>query len=342
MVGRVLHEPLLLIVGGNALALANGIFWKGARAIDTKRAPIAIMLVGVAILLVAGILPGARPILPSLGLSINAVYLFAAAISLWFGRQERLPARGPIIAFIVLHAAVLAIGVYSTISVPSVLEQVPSLMSLFGVIHFESIIFAVGTAVFVLVLVKERSEAVTRIAAGIDSLTGIANRAAFTEDAIAIIGRCRQEEAPVSVIMFDLDRFKAVNDTYGHAVGDAVIKEFCEVTTAALRPGDVFGRLGGEEFAVVLPWSSIEPAYIRAERIRAGFAEASRIVEGSHVNTTVSGGVSASASGDASLSELLAQADKALYRAKAAGRNRIKRAKHPESAGDFPDVIRVA
>jgi diguanylate cyclase (GGDEF)-like protein len=61
-------------------------------------------------------------------------------------------------------------------------------------------------------------------------------------------------------MMFDLDRFKAINDTHGHAVGDAVIRKFCEVTAAALRPNDVFGRIGGEEFAVVLPGSSIEAA----------------------------------------------------------------------------------
>ncbi len=143
------------------------------------------------------------------------------------------------------------------------------------------------------------------------------------------------------MIMFDLDRFKTVNDTYGHAVGDTVIKKFCEMTTAALRPGDVFGRLGGEEFAVVLPWSSIEPACIRADRIRNGFAEVCRMVGDGHINPTVSGGVSVSASGEATLSELLADADEALYRAKAAGRNRIKRADQPVPDGGV-SVIRVA
>ena len=72
--------------------------------------------------------------------------------------------------------------------------------------------------------------------------------------------RYRRDGAPVSVMMFDLDRFKAVNDRHGHAVGDAVIRKFCEITTAAIRPNDVFGRIGGEEFAVVLPGSSIEAA----------------------------------------------------------------------------------
>ena len=106
-----------------------------------------------------------------------------------------------------------------------------------------------------------------------DPLTGIANRAAFLENAGRVLDRCRRDSAPVSVMMFDLDRFKAINDRYGHAVGDAVIRKFCEIATAALRPNDVFGRMGGEEFAVVLPGSSIEAACARAERIRNSFAK---------------------------------------------------------------------
>ena len=93
--------------------------------------------------------------------------------------------------------------------------------------------------------------------------------------------RCRHECAPVSVMMFDLDRFKAVNDTHGHAVGDDVLRKFSEVLAKALRPNDVFGRIGGEEFAVVLPGSGIEAACVRAERIRASFAENSRLRRGS-------------------------------------------------------------
>jgi len=215
-------------------------------------------------------------------------------------------------------------------------------MSLFGMIHFESIVYFVGTAVFILALVKERSEATSRIAAGIDSLTGIANRAAFTEAAMHIVERCRRDKAPVSVIMFDLDSFKAINDTHGHAVGDSVIQKFCAVTNAALRPHDVFGRLGGEEFAVILPGCSIEPACVRAERIRFAFAEDCHVVGTHQVNATVSGGVSVSVDAEATLSDLLGFSDEALYRAKSAGRNRIKRADQLPPEGSQSAVIRVA
>ena len=215
-------------------------------------------------------------------------------------------------------------------------------MSLFGLIHFEHNIFVLGTAVFILALVKERGEAASRLAAHIDQLTGIANRGAFMERAEQILERCRREGAPASVMMFDLDRFKVVNDTHGHAVGDAVIKKFCEVTTTALRPKDVFGRIGGEEFAAVLPGSGIEAAYVRADRIRASFAENCHFVEEHQVNATVSGGVSVSMHGELTLSALLQSSDNALYQAKDAGRNCIKRAEQRAAEIVSSTVLRVA
>jgi diguanylate cyclase (GGDEF)-like protein len=219
---------------------------------------------------------------------------------------------------------------------------VPPLMSVFGLIHFESIIFSLGTAVFILALVKERNEAASRMAAQIDPLTGIANRNGFIEGAERLIERCRRDGAPVSVVMFDLDRFKTVNDTHGHAIGDAVIRRFCEVTAAMLRPNDVFGRMGGEEFAVVLPGSSVEAAARRADRIRAAFAESSRFVANHQVNATTSAGVSADASGEQTLTTLLQRSDEALYRAKLQGRNRVERADAPDRKPGSSTVIRVA
>jgi diguanylate cyclase (GGDEF)-like protein len=202
-------------------------------------------------------------------------------------------------------------------------------------------VFALGTAVFILALVKERDEAASIAAARTDSLTGIANRAAFLATAGRILARCHRDAAPVSVIMFDLDRFKAINDRYGHAAGDAVIKAFCDVASAALRPTDLIGRMGGEEFATLLSGCSIEAAFVRADRIRAAFAESCRFVRGAQIGATASGGVAGSANGDESIEALLETADAAMYCAKAEGRNRIKRADapRPEGAGN---VYRVA
>jgi diguanylate cyclase (GGDEF)-like protein len=215
-------------------------------------------------------------------------------------------------------------------------------MSLFGIIHFENIIFTLGTAVFLVALVNERNEAASRMAARSDPLTGIANRAAFMESAVRVVERCQRESAPVSVMMCDLDRFKAINDTHGHAIGDAVICRFCEVITTVLRPNDVFGRIGGEEFAMVLPRSSVEAACARAERARASFAENCRFVGNRRVDATVSCGPTTSVNAEHTLSALLELADGALYRAKAEGRNRVKRADQPKPEGRISSIIRVA
>jgi diguanylate cyclase (GGDEF)-like protein len=162
------------------------------------------------------------------------------------------------------------------------------------------------------------------------------------EDAARLVERCRRENAPVSVIMCDLDGFKSINDTHGHAIGDAVIQKFCEIATDALWPNDIFGRIGGEEFAMILPRASIEAADVRSERIRAAFAESCCFIEGHQVDATVSCGLSVSMNDEDTLSELLKHADFALYRAKADGRNRVKRADHPRPDGNEKTVIRVA
>ena len=342
LLGHAQGAPLWSVLGGNLLILSQGLVWKAARTFDAKPAPLVIVFAGMGIVGLAAAVTGVQDLIGSLGLLTSAAYLFAAATTLWRGGRERLPARRPIIAFTTVHAVTLLIGVYTTIAGSTGQDQIAPLISMFGLIHFESIIFAVGNAVFLLALVKERSEAASSVAASTDPLTGIANRTAFMERAGRIVERSRRDSVPVSVMMFDLDRFKAVNDTHGHAVGDAVIRKFCEVTAATLRPNDVFGRLGGEEFAVALAGPGIEAAMIRAERIRISFAESCRYLEGRRVNATVSGGVSVGVTAKQTLEDLLGYSDAALYRAKAQGRNRVNRADQPEPDGGPATAIRVA
>jgi diguanylate cyclase (GGDEF)-like protein len=124
------------------------------------------------------------------------------------------------------------------------------------------------------------------------------------------------------VMLADLDRFKTVNDQFGHAVGDRVLQIFANTITRALRASDMSGRLGGEEFAFLMPRTNAADAQRIAERIRVQFAEAARKVGGDAVNATVSIGL-ATAAAPAQLPDLIAAADDALYRAKAEGRNRV-------------------
>jgi diguanylate cyclase (GGDEF)-like protein len=340
MLGLVTRDPRFLGLGNIMIALGHGLMWKGARAFDNKAASPVIAFLGGLMLALATMPNLPQTLQAQFGLLINAVYIFAAAFAIWSARKPPLPARWPIVAMITVHAAVMLTGAISLFN--GAPEQGPSLMSAFGVIHFESIAFSVGTAVGLVALVKSRREVAAKQSADIDSLTGIANRAAFMARAEIVLAHCRHDRAPVSVVMFDLDGFKSINDTHGHAAGDAVIRRFSDVAAAAIRHNDVIGRIGGEEFALILGRSSAEPALMRADRIRAAFSESCRSIHDGQIKATVSGGVATSNTAETTLAALLEEADQALYRAKAAGRNRIRSAGQIVKDDAKPHLTRAA
>ena len=145
---------------------------------------------------------------------------------------------------------------------------------------FEGIVYAMASAVFMALLCKERETQKFMRAARSDSLTGIANHGALMENAERLFERSRKDGTPFSVIMFDLDHFKTINDIHGHRRGDDVLRAFTETVRKVLRPTDVFGRYGGEEFTVVLPNANVETAHVIAERVRHAFAEQHRFLDG--------------------------------------------------------------
>jgi diguanylate cyclase (GGDEF)-like protein len=340
MLGATFHLLAWSTIGGCLLQTQAGLIWKAVRLLEWKRGRLAIALAGpLAVGLGSPLLQGLTGLFSLAG---GAVYSLATAAELWTGRQERLAARWPLIVLTTVHGMTLLIGAYSTFTGSTGQDEVPAIMSLFGFIYFESIIFALGTSVFVFALVNERKEVAARAAASTDSLTGIANRATFLETAERVLECCRRSQTPVSAIMFDLDRFKAINDEYGHSLGDAVLKKFCDAVIAALRDTDLFGRMGGEEFAAVLPAASIEVALLRAERIRLTFADHCEFIRGHRINATVSSGVSVSMKTEQTLDLLLEEADAALYRAKTEGRNRVVRAGENPPDTVASDVSRVA
>ena len=160
--------------------------------------------------------------------------------------------------------------------------------------------------------------------AQIDSLTGCANRHHLLEVAEREFGRARRHDHPISVILFDLDRFKTVNDRFGHAAGDRVLCAFARRAEDLLRDHDIIGRYGGEEFVAILPHSDLVGAWRVAERIREGLAGDTSLLPGG-MTATVSAGVVEVDRGSPNIYSALQAADKALYRAKAEGRNRIIR-----------------
>ena len=155
-----------------------------------------------------------------------------------------------------------------------------------------------------------------------DGLTGLTNRRHFMLTAEAELQRAQRYRRPVSVGMADLDFFKKLNDTYGHAAGDTVLRAFAGLMLETLRQSDLVCRYGGEEFAFVFPESTLEEASSLAERFRASCAEHDiRLTDGSLVRVTLSLGIADAST--CSLEEALKRADEALYKAKHQGRNRV-------------------
>jgi diguanylate cyclase (GGDEF)-like protein len=173
-----------------------------------------------------------------------------------------------------------------------------------------------------LLLCKEKDDRQMELLAAIDSLTGLANRRAFFERTAAARMLASRQRHPVSLLMLDLDHFKAINDRYGHAVGDQALCVFAQAALGALREPDILGRLGGEEFAVSLPGTDLAGAIQAAERVRMA-VKAARVPECDvDYSFTVSIGV-VLIDPDEHINAALARADRALYVAKSAGRDRV-------------------
>ena len=169
----------------------------------------------------------------------------------------------------------------------------------------------------------ERLKSEAEQLARIDMLTGVSNRRDFTEKAEISFAHFKRHKNPLSVIMLDADHFKRINDNYGHHVGDQVLQQLGSTLKNTLRTSDISGRLGGEEFAAVLPETNLEQAQLLAERLRAEIEKIQIHTDNGEVHCTASFGV-AQTNTDDSFHALFKRADDAMYRAKAEGRNRVE------------------
>jgi diguanylate cyclase (GGDEF)-like protein len=156
-----------------------------------------------------------------------------------------------------------------------------------------------------------------------DSLTGALNRRRFVEVGMEEFSRSKRYDNPMSLLMLDIDHFKNINDTWGHAAGDKILKALTETINSITREPDGIGRLGGEEFAVILPETDLTDAAVIAERMRYAVHESTSVSvdAGKSVRVTVSIGVAALNSNDVSFDDILSRADDCLYNAKKNGRN---------------------
>jgi diguanylate cyclase (GGDEF)-like protein len=205
-----------------------------------------------------------------------------------------------------------------------------------------------GEAAYCMILrdISDKRDAIEqrRKAVFCDHLTGVANRRAFFEAAELELQRNRRAPRPTALVLIDADHFKRINDRHGHPAGDAVLRQLGMLLTATFRQVDVVARIGGEEFAVLLPSSTMEGAAAVAERLRQLVASHQVSFGGARIEFTVSIGIAAGegrgAEPDLTLETLMRRADQALYAAKAGGRNRIERwtpalagaASHPQRA----------
>jgi diguanylate cyclase (GGDEF)-like protein len=170
----------------------------------------------------------------------------------------------------------------------------------------------------------KRMEQELRYLAATDALTGLANRRHFLDQMRLALARHHRHETPTALLMLDLDWFKRVNDQYGHAVGDEVLRNFADVVQASLRNIDLLGRLGGEEFSILLPDTDATGAYEFAERVRQRAASQPVQTLAGEVTVTLSIGATSFVPQDKNTDVILARADRALYRAKENGRNRVE------------------
>lgn len=177
--------------------------------------------------------------------------------------------------------------------------------------------------------INERKEMLSKLQyqAQYDFLTGLVNRGYFLERSEQEFMRSVRYQHSISVAMLDIDHFKTINDSHGHHVGDELLKAFAKTCLKTLREVDMVGRMGGDEFAILLPETSIDEAFDVLERLRAALADLElQLPEGKPLKITTSIGIATHGKSDKTLSLLLNRADEALYDAKTAGRNKTQRA----------------
>jgi diguanylate cyclase (GGDEF)-like protein len=324
--GRI-PDVLSIDLAHALLALALGIGWNAARLFDGRRPLLLAGVVGSIVWLIAcrfDAFMGSLPLRVLLSSTTLAAYTALIAFEIWRGRSEPLISRWSAIAFLGVHtAAILArIAVAGSMLNPDGSANLNATWT--AIIVFEGLFHTVGLALSLVMMARERVELAFRRAAQTDPLTGVMNRGAFLCEGERMLARTCAAGRPMVALLLDLDHFKQINDTHGHQGGDRTLIGFCRTATAALRRGDRFGRLGGEEFACLLPDVSVTVAAEIAERIRADFAQCRVAGAGGEIAATVSIGAAITVEAGANLDALIACADSALYRAKSRGRNVVE------------------
>lgn len=311
----------------NALVLLGySLTWSGTRVFDNRPVHAHLVILAPAIWLGLCRLPAfANPDLRVVVVSTMLAFLaLRAAEELWRGREEPLMSRWPSVIVLLAYAAVLLARVPATLLSPSFQDDTFMRGLSFALLAFGTLLFTVVMAFLQLNMTKERTELSHKINSLVDPLSGVANRRAFLDRATALIAAQATDREPLAVLLFDLDHFKQINDQLGHAVGDTVLQCFAGTATKTLGSDILFARIGGEEFAACMPVGDIDEAYAIADRVRRTFVAAAGRFGNERVLPSVSVGVTLGCDPNAAVSDLLSVVDRALYRAKENGRNRVE------------------
>jgi diguanylate cyclase (GGDEF)-like protein len=317
-------EDVLPVPSGLAdvlLFIALGMIWTAARAFHGRDIRWGAMCFGAVVWTAADVshaMPPAPAVRIMFGSIIVAIYTFMIAAELWRERRKSLIRRWPALFVPMLHGTIFLFPVaLASLGVHSLAT------GWIAVFAIEVTLYVVGAAFIVLVLVKDRTVSRYKRAAETDPLTGLFNRRGFFAAAAALMAANRRNKlAPVSVLAFDLDKFKSINDRYGHKTGDAVLEMFSKTVQKTMRADDIIGRLGGEEFVAVIS-GKLADACIAAERVRAAFEAAALSPDSPQIPVTVSIGVACGLP-TANIDTIIERADAVLYKAKDNGRNRVE------------------
>lgn len=315
------HE-LAQTFGPALVMLGLGLTWAGARAFNRSQAPGTVIGLGAVLWIGFTFIPplfDSTHLRTAVACAILATYLLLAAQEIRSGAPLR--GRTPLALLLLFHALVVMLRIPLSLGfLPP--GTVPVQTQWLGAIVLEGMVFVQICVVLLIALTKERLEERLRQMAETDPLTGLCNRRALFERGSGALAACARMHRPAAVAIFDLDEFKAVNDTFGHAAGDAVLQAFGHAADECLRAGDVIGRIGGEEFALVLPDRDATAAKEVAQRVMERFHQRAAQVHG--IACTTSGGLAVALNGSGSIESLLGAADQALYDAKREGSNTLR------------------
>ncbi len=349
MYGQLPDE--ITIDAANALLLTSfAVTWAGARVFGGRPASLMVLSEGAIIWLLASRMPevadsvGVRAFLSG---AIIAAYTWMAAAELWRNGEDQLVSRLPAIFLLFAHGSLFLLRTPLAMLIPHPASTVFGSVWL-TVLSSEALLFTVAIAFILMAMAKERTAFAHKLASLLDPLTGILNRRGLMIENQRMLEISRGKSYDAAVLLIDLDHFKSINDRFGHAFGDQVLQIFAAAAKEAIRSSDFVGRLGGEEFGVVLYDAARDPALAVAERIRAAFAKQAAVIDGKPVAATVSIGLALHHGPLVALPELLRRADQALYRAKERGRDRVEmwgpepRSQDYESLDRAPDIVPAA